>query len=496
MALDQGLPDLVNGRLPVDGSGVVQPVSDNGGSLTVDGTIASTQSGTWNIGTVTTLTSITNPVAVTQSTSPWVVSGTVAATQSGAWTAGRTWTLASGTDSVASVQSGTWNIGTVTTITNVVHVDDNGGSLTVDNAGTFPVQAAQSGTWNITNISGTVSLPTGAATSALQTQPGVDIGDVTVNNGAGAAAVNIQDGGNSITVDGAVTASIAAAQTLATVTTVGTVTTITNVVHVDDNGGSLTVDNGGTFPVQAAQSGTWTVQPGNTANTTAWKVDGSAVTQPVSNTNLDVALSTRLADTTFTGRINTQGQKAMAASTPVVIASDQSSLPITISSSSKVTYGSAIVNLAVVTGATDVFTIIGSATKTIKISSITVSGSAAAAIIIPVLLIKRSAADTGGTSTTPTVVPYDSGSAAGTAVTRAYTANPAALGAAVGTVFTQKIGLPLTSGSTPVSVTIEFGSSFASPIVLRGVAENLVINLNATAITTGNLNISIEWTEE
>lgn len=38
-------------------------------------------------------------------------------------------------------------------------------------------------------------------------QPGVDIGDVTVNNAAGAAAVNIQDGGNSITVDGAVTVS-------------------------------------------------------------------------------------------------------------------------------------------------------------------------------------------------------------------------------------------------------------------------------------------------
>lgn len=32
-------------------------------------------------------------------------------------------------------------------------------------------------------------------------QPGVDIGDVTVNNGSGGAAVNIQDGGNSITVD-------------------------------------------------------------------------------------------------------------------------------------------------------------------------------------------------------------------------------------------------------------------------------------------------------
>jgi hypothetical protein len=66
---------------------------------------------------------------------------------------------------------------------------------------------------------------------------------------------------------------------------------------------SHAVTNAGTFAVQAAQSGTWTVQPGNTANTTPWlftisqggnaatvsaggalKVDGSAVTQPVSGT--------------------------------------------------------------------------------------------------------------------------------------------------------------------------------------------------------------------
>lgn len=40
-----------------------------------------------------------------------------------------------------------------------------------------------------------------------------------------------------------------------------------------------------TAPTTAVtQSGTWTVQPGNTANSTAWKVDGSAVTQPVSGT--------------------------------------------------------------------------------------------------------------------------------------------------------------------------------------------------------------------
>lgn len=34
----------------------------------------------------------------------------------------------------------------------------------VSNAGTFAVQAAESGTWNVTNVSGTVSLPTGAST--------------------------------------------------------------------------------------------------------------------------------------------------------------------------------------------------------------------------------------------------------------------------------------------------------------------------------------------
>jgi hypothetical protein len=41
---------------------------------------------------------------------------------------------------------------------------------------------------------------------------------------------------------------------------------------------------GTTNLVAAGQNGTWTVQPGNTANTTAWKVDGSAVTQPISGT--------------------------------------------------------------------------------------------------------------------------------------------------------------------------------------------------------------------
>ena len=166
------------------------------------------------------------------------------------------------------------------TATNPVRVDptgttaqpitDNGGSITVDGT----VAATQSGTWNVTNVSGTVSLPTGAATAALQTQPGVDIGDVTVNNASGASAVNIQDGGNSITVDGT---------------------------------------------VAATQSGTWTVQPGNTANTTAWKVDGSAVTQPVSGTITASNTAGNVAnDSADSGNpVKTGGRAVSAEPTPV-----------------------------------------------------------------------------------------------------------------------------------------------------------------------------------
>lgn len=51
-----------------------------------------------------------------------------------------------------------------------------------------------------------VALAAALAGTALGTgdggAPGVDVGDVTVNNAAGAAAVNVQDGGNTLTIDG------------------------------------------------------------------------------------------------------------------------------------------------------------------------------------------------------------------------------------------------------------------------------------------------------
>lgn len=117
--------------------------------------------------------------------------------------------------------------------------------------------------------------------------------------------------------------------------------TIPTPVPVTDNGGSLTVD--GTVGVTQVTS-PWVISGTVTATPTGTQdvnIVGTTVTQPISAVSLplptgaatEATLVTRLADATFTGRINTLGQKTMAASTPVVIASDQSTLPVSFASS-------------------------------------------------------------------------------------------------------------------------------------------------------------------
>lgn len=82
-------------------------------------------------------------------------------------------------------------------------------------ASSVPVNIASDQTVPVSAAS--LPLPTGAASeSTLSTlngkfTDGTDIGDVTINNAGGASAVNIQDGGNSITVDSTDLGTIAGA---------------------------------------------------------------------------------------------------------------------------------------------------------------------------------------------------------------------------------------------------------------------------------------------
>lgn len=124
-------------------------------------------------------------------------------------------------------------------------------------------------------VSGTVTATQGTATN-LKAQAELYVGGTAVST-TNPVAIQPPASGH-LHVDGDGTAGTPAAGVL----TVQGVTSMTP-IQVGDNSGSLTVDNAGTFAVQAAQSGTWTVQPGNTANTTAWKVDASSVAVPVTD---------------------------------------------------------------------------------------------------------------------------------------------------------------------------------------------------------------------
>ncbi len=102
-------------------------------------------------------------------------------------------------------------------------------------------------------------LPAGAATAALQLADGHN---VTVDNAAGVAAVNIQDGGNVITVDGTVSVT-------EPVTVDATDLDIRNLAHTQD---SVRIGDGTDLALVSAAG--------------ALLVDASATTQPVSNAGL------------------------------------------------------------------------------------------------------------------------------------------------------------------------------------------------------------------
>ena len=174
-------------------------------------------------------------------------------------------------------------------------------NATVVGTGTFAVQLTGA-TNNINNISGTVSLPTGAATAALQTTGNTSLASIDTKTPALGQGL----------MSASVPVTIASNQTA----------------------------------VPASESGTWTVQPGNTANTTAWLVTGTGGTFPATQSgtwnitnisgtvSLPTGASTAALQTTGNTSLSSidtkfpaQGQAAMAASVPVVIANNQSAVP-------------------------------------------------------------------------------------------------------------------------------------------------------------------------
>lgn len=259
-------------------------IQDGGNSITIDATTLPLPTGAATSANQTTeiasLASIDAgiPAALGQTTMAASMPVTIASNQ----TAIPVTTTPSGTQDVNLTQI----LGVAPSATNPVPARPTNGTAFLANLG----ETAATGQFiRLTDGTDTALVTAAGELNVLATaQPGIDIGDVTVNNSAGAAAVNIQDGGNSITID--------SGQLPATLGQKAMTASFAVVVASDQTA----------VPISAASlplpTGASTSALQTTGNTSLASIDGKLPA--------------------------TLGQKAMAASLAVVLASDQSSIPV------------------------------------------------------------------------------------------------------------------------------------------------------------------------
>ena len=170
----------------------------------------------------------------------------------------------------------------------------------------------------------------------------------------------------------------------------------------------------------------------------------------------------------------------------------------------KATYSFARSTFAIVATPTDVAILNGAANKTVRITHIEIDAlcTAATASALEIQLIKRSTANTGGTSTgSPTPVAHDSNDPGGLSTLTCYTANPTT-GTSAGIVRDGKL-VPVLSPYTATDfphhdkLIWDFGNRPGKGLVLNSAAEGYAINLAGATIPAGlTMGISIEVTEE
>ncbi len=171
----------------------------------------------------------------------------------------------------------------------------------------------------------------------------------------------------------------------------------------------------------------------------------------------------------------------------------------TVSDGYKATYAASWAAFAPVATPTNILSITGSATKTIRIIRIGISGTQTTGGIINIQLNKLSSALTGGTPVAPTaIVPFDSTSPAATATPRTYTANTTGGGAVVGLIKNVKLTVSAvaTSGAAQGEYIFNFANNFSQDIVIRGTSEVVSLTLLGVTLTGGSISTWVEWTEE
>ncbi len=154
---------------------------------------------------------------------------------------------------------------------------------------------------------------------------------------------------------------------------------------------------------------------------------------------------------------------------------------------------SATGNVTVAASATDIAAIFGNATTTVQVTKVKVTGIQTTTGTPEILLIARSTANSGGTSSNMSVTKHEQADSANSSTPIVYTVNPTP-GTSAGTL--RRMYLPVGSAASGLSEEFEFAArDEIKPIVLSGTAQGLVVNLNGATVTGGVFSIVIEWVE-
>src|SRR6185436_5601098 len=339
-SLDTKAPTLIGGRLPVDGSGVTQPISGsvtaNIGStngLALDSSITSLNNKFATLGQK--LSTGSTPVVIASDQSAIPISGNISISN---------FPSTQNISGTVTANIGTTNgIALDTTLLSLSAKFNSLGQKTSANSSPVVIASDQS---SISVNASSLPLPTGASTSALQSSTNslltsIDNKITTVNTGAvvvtsstlptGASTSSLQTTGNNSlsSIDTKVPALVSGR---VPVDGSAVVQPVSGNVAISNFPASQPVTFSGSLPAGTNQIGHVITDIGSTV-----AVSNFPATQPISGTvTANIGTTNGLALDTSVNNINSKlgslGQKNSAGSAPVVIASDQSTLPISASS--------------------------------------------------------------------------------------------------------------------------------------------------------------------
>lgn len=148
--------------------------------------------------------------------------------------------------------------------------------------------------------------------------------------------------------------------------------------------------------------------------------------------------------------------------------------------------------------ATDIMAILNPASSghIVHIKKIAISGLATTTTGAEFSVLKRTTADSGGTSTTRNPIPLDSSDPGSSTLAYGFTANPTLGNQVPGLIADRFVTLtPLSSGVTIAPMIIDF-TAFGSRSLTLQQGEEAVVNMNAKTVSGSSVSVDIIETEE